>query len=397
MTPQKRSQKNRFSPGAQVLVGMSRLLGTVLHVDDGPSILGEYVHRVRTENGELDTIGCDLELVPALQTNMESAGPSEEKYDRAYARLAIEEARKSAPEDKRIHPRVGVVIVKDGKVLASAHRGEIPECHAEYIALEKKLAEASLAGATVYTTLEPCTSRNHPKVPCATRLSERRVGRVVIGMLDPDNRISGRGQRALRKAGVATDFFPHDLMGEVEELNREFVRDRESRENGSPDVGSNAENTSAKPFGEYERQRQADSVVVTLRTDSGHQRNYTIYIKNHSKEFDISIKRISLWSDDQRVGEPVFRPEGENARCWDVAAARDLPINFDAGEVVATRLWLIAGAPSMTIYHDTNLLLGHFRSKIRVEVLYEVLGFEKQYDEIHKVQVDPINKMITRI
>lgn len=210
---------------------MSRQAGTVLHVDDAPSVLGEYVHRVRTKNGELETIGCDLELIPAPQTNMESTAPSKEQDDWTYARLAIDEAWKSAPEDKRIHRKVGVVVVRDGKVLATAHRGEIPEGHAEYIALEEKLAEVSLVGATVYTTLEPCTSRNHPKVPCAIRLTERRVGRLVIGMLDPDNRISGRGQRALRKAGIATDLFPHDLMGEVEELNRDFVRDRESREN----------------------------------------------------------------------------------------------------------------------------------------------------------------------
>lgn len=231
MTPPKRPQKNRFAVGARVVVGMSRRVGTVLHVDDEPSAMGEYVHLVRMKDGELKVVGCDLELVPAPQTNMESTAPSEEQDDRTYARLAIEEAWKSAPEDKRVHPKVGVVVVKDGKVLASAHRGEIPEGHAEFIVLEKKLAEVSLVGATVYTTLEPCTSRNHPKVPCATRLAERRVGRVVIGMLDPDDRISGRGQRTLRKAGIATELFPHDLMGEVEELNRDFVRDRESREN----------------------------------------------------------------------------------------------------------------------------------------------------------------------
>jgi len=109
----------------------------------------------------------------------------------------------------------------------------------------------------------------------------------------------------------------------------------------------------------------------------------------------LALKRISLWSDGQRVGEPAFRPEGANGKYWDVAANRELPINFDAGEVVAKRLWLIAGAPSMTAYHDTNLLLGHFRSKVRVEVLYEVLGIEKQYDETRTVQVDPINDAIT--
>jgi pyrimidine deaminase RibD-like protein len=155
---------------------------------------------------------------------------SGETDDRRFARLAIEEARKSVPEDERVHPKVGVLVVKDGRVLATAHRGEIPQCHAEYVALEKKLADVSLAGSTVYTTLEPCTSRNHPKVPCAIRLTERKVARVVIGMLDPDDRISGRGQRALRKAGIATGLFDHDLMTVIEELNRDFIREREATE-----------------------------------------------------------------------------------------------------------------------------------------------------------------------
>jgi hypothetical protein len=49
------------------------------------------------------------------------------------------------------------------------------------------------------------------------------------------------------------------------------------------------------------------------------------------------------------------------------------------------------------MFHDTNLLKGHFRSKVRVEVLYEVEGIEKQYDETRMVQVDPINNAITGI
>jgi pyrimidine deaminase RibD-like protein len=153
--------------------------------------------------------------------------------DRQFMKMAIDEARKSRAEDGRSHPKVGAVVVKDGRVLARAHRGEISGCHAEYIALEKKLADQSLAGATVYTTLEPCTSRNDPKIPCATRLIDRKVARVVIGTLDPNSRISGRGQRALRKANIETDFFPHDLMAEIEELNREFTRQQESHEQPS--------------------------------------------------------------------------------------------------------------------------------------------------------------------
>jgi pyrimidine deaminase RibD-like protein len=184
----------------------------------------EHIQVRRTALNSI-VIGADM-TIPS------NSRPPEDSEDRKFARIAIEEARKSVPEDGRVHPRVGVVVVKDGRILASAHRGEIPQCHAEYIALEKKLTDVSLLGATVYTTLEPCTARNHPKVPCAIRLTERKVTRVVIGMLDPDDRISGRGQRTLRKAGIATELFPHDLMAEIEELNRDFVRDRESGENG---------------------------------------------------------------------------------------------------------------------------------------------------------------------
>src|SRR4051794_6450260 len=108
--------------------------------------------------------------------------------DRGLMELAIQEARRSRDEeDKRDHPRVGVVVVKGGRVLAVAHRGELkPGEHAEFTALEKKLKVTDISGATVYTTLEPCTSRNHPKIPCAERLVDRRVDRVIIGMLDPN-------------------------------------------------------------------------------------------------------------------------------------------------------------------------------------------------------------------
>jgi len=171
----------------------------------------------------------NIKILPGGRRRFEQLQASNvEANDRKFARLAIEEARKSLSEsDGRAHPKVGAVVVKNGQVLSTAHRGELLGNHAEYIALEKKLSDEAVAGSTVYTSLEPYTTRNHPKIPSAERLIERRVARVVIGMLDPDDRISGRGQRKLRKAGIVTDFFPHDLMTEVEELNRDFTRSYE--------------------------------------------------------------------------------------------------------------------------------------------------------------------------
>jgi len=57
--------------------------------------------------------------------------------DYKFGRMAVDEARKSKPEDERVHPLVGAVVVKDGEVLARAHRGELPESHASTLRLRR--------------------------------------------------------------------------------------------------------------------------------------------------------------------------------------------------------------------------------------------------------------------
>src|SRR5580700_8003167 len=102
---------------------------------------------------------------------------------------AIERAKLSRQEAGPPKPKVGAVLVNDGKELGRAHRGELAlGDHAEFGLLEKKLAHDEVAGGTLYTTLEPCTVRNPKKIPCAERIASRRLARVVIGMLDPDQR-----------------------------------------------------------------------------------------------------------------------------------------------------------------------------------------------------------------
>lgn len=105
------------------------------------------------------------------------------KYSRSdFMKLAIEEHLKC-----KQFPRVGVVVSKDGILLATGYRGETSNVHAERVAL-RKLQSEQIQGSTVYTTLEPCVALHGEQEieSCADLLINSGVKEVVIGVLDPN-------------------------------------------------------------------------------------------------------------------------------------------------------------------------------------------------------------------
>lgn len=117
------------------------------------------------------------------------------------------------------NPRVGCVILRDGKLLAEGWHRRFGAPHAELDAVHN--ATESVEGATVVVNLEPC-SHYGKTPPCADLLVERKVGRVVIGMADPNPQVAGRGIERLRQAGI--DVVVGVLEEQCRHVNRFFIR-----------------------------------------------------------------------------------------------------------------------------------------------------------------------------
>lgn len=148
------------------------------------------------------------------------------KADRKFMEIAIEEMRQSRSEHiNKADPMVGAVLVgPDGTELGRAHRASLRVGdHAEYTLIERLLGDRNLEGSTLYVTLEPCTRRRPPKSPCAEWIISARIGKVIIGMPDPNPEIQGSGITHLLNNDVDVDFFDLDLVRQIREENKDFV------------------------------------------------------------------------------------------------------------------------------------------------------------------------------
>ena len=100
------------------------------------------------------------------------------------------------------NPSVGCVVVKGDTIVGRGTTRSGGRPHAEQIALDR--AGKAARGATAYVSLEPC-SHHGQTPPCAEALVQAGVARVVVGIGDPDPRVSGKGLQLLREAGIAVD------------------------------------------------------------------------------------------------------------------------------------------------------------------------------------------------
>ncbi len=167
-------------------------------------------------------------LNPGDKVNIEfdlQEAKKEIRDDAYYMRLAIKEGEKgrvTAPPN----PWVGCVIVKDDKILGMGYHRKAGSPHAEVNAINSSYI--SVEGSTLYVTLEPCCHFGRTP-PCTDLLIKEKVKTVIVGALDPDERVSGNGVQKLREVGIQVllmENINEDVYNEVKYSLRQYLHQR---------------------------------------------------------------------------------------------------------------------------------------------------------------------------
>ncbi|MBE3093137.1 MAG: bifunctional diaminohydroxyphosphoribosylaminopyrimidine deaminase/5-amino-6-(5-phosphoribosylamino)uracil reductase RibD [Chloroflexi bacterium] len=140
------------------------------------------------------------------------------KEDRKYMEIAMKLAGRGRG-DANPNPMVGAIIVKDGKIISSGYHRQAGLHHAEIEAINNSIQ--SLESSTMYVTLEPCTFQGKTP-PCVNEIVKHKLKEIIIGCIDPNPKVNGRGIEFLKKAGIKVK--SGLLKNKIEQQNEVFFK-----------------------------------------------------------------------------------------------------------------------------------------------------------------------------
>lgn len=169
----------------------------------------------------MDNFHLAIPIIDALNSLMNYSGLfvfMEMSKEYQYMQRAFELAKKGVG---RVNPNplVGAVIVREDKIIGEGYHEFFGGPHAEVNAFRS--ATESVAGATMYVTLEPC-SHYGKTPPCAEAIVKNKIAKVVIGMLDPNALVAGKGVKLLEDNGIDVEY--GYLCEELSQINRVFLK-----------------------------------------------------------------------------------------------------------------------------------------------------------------------------
>lgn len=146
--------------------------------------------------------------------------------DNYYMKRALELSQR-AVGSVNPNPLVGSIIVKNNKVIGEGYHEYFGGPHAEVNAFANakenafKNAVDDVEGATMYVTLEPC-SHYGKTPPCADAIVRNKIAKVVIGMIDPNPMVAGKGIEILRNSGI--EVITGIMEKEIKKTNEIFIK-----------------------------------------------------------------------------------------------------------------------------------------------------------------------------
>ncbi len=143
-----------------------------------------------------------------------------EKYMSLAIRLAKRAEGMTSP-----NPLVGAVLVKKGKVIGKGYHSMAGLPHAEIEAFtDAERKKHDVRGSTLYVSLEPCCHKEKKTPPCADAIIGKGIREVIVGALDPNPKVSGKGVKTLKDAGIrVTTGVLEAGAGELNEAYNKYI------------------------------------------------------------------------------------------------------------------------------------------------------------------------------
>lgn len=215
--------------------------------------------------------------------------------DSKYMKRAIDLAKKGSGFTNP-NPLVGAVIVKKDRIIGEGYHQFYGDQHAEVNALQSITADAT--GTTMYVTLEPC-SHYGKTPPCVDAIINNKLSKVIIGMMDPNPLVAGRGIEKLRDNGI--EVVVGILEEKVKRLNEVFIKYM----------------TTKSPFGILKTAMTLDGKIASQIGDSkwitnGKSRRYVHEIRQGVSSIMVGIgtiladnPRLTTRLDSKHIVDPI--------------------------------------------------------------------------------------------
>lgn len=145
---------------------------------------------------------------------MERIDQQYEKHMQQAIKLAERGRGRTSP-----NPMVGALVVKDGQIIGDGFHAAAGEPHAEVMALGKAGDRAK--GAVLMSSLEPCCIAGRTP-PCTEAIKKSGVSKVIIGLIDPNPLVNGKGMYEIRSAGI--EVFSGVLSRQIARQNEVYVK-----------------------------------------------------------------------------------------------------------------------------------------------------------------------------